>query len=183
MRLNMDTHPFSSSIPIVVEPQQSLPAPKGAAVEPKLIAQGRQFFSANCTSCHNVDQSKPVPPMIVDLKTMWPDYKPVTVAERTPPLSPIQNSPGIFDDKMIVVDASPRGEKRGTALPLLLDLARRSVFLHDGSVTGGLEELLDSKRGKSAPHPFYVGAEDRPAVIGFLRSQDDGGAASSPAVR
>lgn len=161
----------------------SLPAPKGAAVEPQLVSQGRQFFSANCTSCHNVDQSKPVPPLIVDLKTMWPAYKPVTVAERTPPLSPIQNSPGIFDDKMIVVDASPGGEKRGTALPLLLDLARRSVFLHDGSVTGGLEELLNAKRGKNAPHPFYVGDEDRAAVIGFLRSLDDGAPAPAAAPR
>ena len=152
----------------------SLPAPKGAAIEPKLVAQGRAIFTANCTNCHNVDQSLPVPPLIIDLKTMWPAYKPVTVAERQAPMTPIQNSPGIFDDKMIVVDASPGGGIRGTALPLLLDLARRTVFLHDGSVTGGLDELLDSKRGKSAPHPFYIGGKERAAVVGFLRSLDTG---------
>ena len=116
---------------------------------------------------------------------MWPDYQPEVIAKR-PPLSPIQNSPGIFDDKMIIVDASDRGENRGVALPLLLDLARRTVFLHDASVTGGLEELLDPKRGPSEPHPFYIEDKaERADVIGFLRSLDtgDGAAAKSASVR
>ncbi len=153
----------------------SLPAPKGAQVDATILARGREIFRANCTTCHNVDQSKPVPPMVVEMKTIWPGYKPKVAAQRPAPLSPIQDSPGIFDDKVIVVDASGRGEKRGMALPLLLDLARRSVFLHDGSVRGGLDELLDPKRGQTAPHPFYIKEKaQRKDVIDFLRSLDAG---------
>ncbi len=157
----------------------ALPAPKGAAIDAKIVARGRKVFETNCTACHNSDQGKFVPPTLVELKDMWPDYKPELIAKR-PPLSPILNSPGIFDDKMIIVDASDRGKNRGVALPLLLDLARRTVFLHDASVTGGLEDLLDPKRGLSEPHPFYI--EDKAAradVIGFLQSLDTGDAPAS----
>ena len=156
-----------------------LPAPKGAAIDAEIVTRGRDVFETNCTACHNSDQSKFVPPTLVELKDMWPDYKPELIAKR-PPLSPILNSPGIFDDKMIIVDASDRGKNRGVALPLLLDLARRTVFLHDASVTGGLEDLLDPKRGLSEPHPFYI--EDKAAradVIGFLQSLDTGDAPAS----
>jgi mono/diheme cytochrome c family protein len=150
----------------------ALPAPAGARVEPQVVSRGKQLFETNCTACHNSDQSKFVPPTLVELKKIWPGYQPEVIAQR-PPLSPIMNSPGIFDDKMIIVDASDRGEIRGVALPLLLDLARRTVFLHDASVTSGLEELLDSKRGENAPHPFYFKDKtERAAIIGFLRSLD-----------
>ncbi len=67
---------------------------------------------------------------------------------------------------------SLRGEVRGIAMPLLLDLARKPVFLHDDSVPS-LDKLFDPSRGATAPHPFYVtdpGA--RAAVIAFLRSLD-----------
>jgi cytochrome c553 len=49
-----------------------LPAPRGATVDPAAFARGRELFRANCTGCHNVDQSKPVPPLIVGLKQLWP---------------------------------------------------------------------------------------------------------------
>ncbi|MCA1673769.1 MAG: hypothetical protein LC799_16725, partial [Actinobacteria bacterium] len=79
-----------------------------------------------------------------------------------------------FDDKMIVVDASDRGEKRGNAMPLLLDLARTNLFLHDASVRS-LDALLDPQRGDHAPHPFYIGrVEDRKAMIEFLRGLETG---------
>ena len=134
--------------------------------------RGRELFRQNCTSCHNVDQSKPVPPMLVDLKTIWPGYNPVVAAERKPPMSPIQNSEGVFDDKMIVEDASDRGEKRGVALPLLLDLARKPYYLHDASVPT-LESLLDQNRGDKAPHPFYItNAAERNDVVQFLKGLD-----------
>ncbi len=73
---------------------------------------------------------------------------------------------------MIVVDATAATSATSRCL---LDLARRTVFLHDASVTGGLEALLDPKRGLSVPHPFYI--EDKTAradVIDFLRSLDTG---------
>jgi mono/diheme cytochrome c family protein len=149
-----------------------LPAPRGATMDVNIVARGRKVFESNCTSCHNSDQSKFVPPTLVELKKMWPDYQPKLIAKR-PPLSPILNSPGMFDDKMIIVDASDRGKNRGVALPLLLDLARRTVFLHDASITGGLEELLDPKRGKGEPHSFYIDDEaQRADLIGFLQSLD-----------
>jgi len=157
----------------------ALPAPKGAKVEAKLVVQGKKLFETNCTACHNSDQSKFVPPNLVELKNIWPAYQPKVIAKRQPPLSPVQDSPGIFDDKMIIVDASDRRDIRGVALPLLLDLARRTVFLHDASVTGGLDELLNPKRGEDAPHPFYFQDKgERAAVIGFLHSLDTGEDAS-----
>ncbi len=110
--------------------------------------------------------------MLVDLKTIWPGYNPKVAAERKPPMSPIQNSEGVFDDKMIVVDASDRGEKRGVALPLLLDLARKPYYLHDASVPT-LESLLDQSRGGKAPHPFYItNATERNDVVQFLKGLD-----------
>ncbi len=150
----------------------SLQAPKGAKVDDATFARGKEAFRGNnCTNCHNVDQSKAVPTMLVDMKTIMPDYRPEILFQR-PPLSPVQNSSGTFDDKMIVVDASDRGEKRGNALPLLLDLERKQVFLHDASVPG-LEKLLDPSRGPTAPHPFYLkDAAQRADVVQFLRASD-----------
>lgn len=150
----------------------SLPAPQGMAGDPATVARGREVFRASCTVCHNVDQGKPVSAILVPMKRIYPGYQPTVLAKRTPPLSPIQNAPGTFDDKMIVVDASPAGGIRGNALPLLLDLGRKPVFLHDDSVSS-LDALLNGQRGASAPHPFYVqDAGDRAALITFLRAMD-----------
>jgi cytochrome c2 len=149
---------------------EALPAPKGGKVDAAASARGRKVFvAANCTACHNVDQSKPVARTLVDMEKIMPGYAPKVLAQRDPPLSPVQNSPGTFDDKMIVVDASDRGTKRGNAIPMLLDLDRRTVLLHDASVNG-FDELLTPSRGATAPHPFYVGnAAQRSDLIQFLR--------------
>jgi hypothetical protein len=114
-----------------------------------------------------------VPLTLVDLKTLWPGYTPLVVGLRgNKKLSEILNSPGNFDDKMVIVDASAHGAPRGNALPLLLDLARTTLFLHDASVKS-LDELLDPKRGKTSPHPFYiVDNQQRKEVIEFLRGLD-----------
>ncbi|MGI8526203.1 MAG: hypothetical protein ACR2K5_08495 [Pseudolabrys sp.] len=153
---------------------ESLQAPKGAKVDAKAAARGRKLFAANCTTCHNTDQSKPVSAKLVEMTTIWPGYQPEVLAKRDPPLDPIQNAPGTFDDKMIVVDASPGGGKRGNAIPMLLDLDRKTMFLHDASVKG-LDSLLDPSRGKAAPHPFFVAnANERDDVVQFLRGLDTG---------
>lgn len=149
---------------------QAPPAPK---VNEEMAMRGRELFRTNCTSCHNADQSKPVPATLVDLKTLWPGYTPIVVGLRgNKKLSKILNSPGDFDDKMVIVDASAHGSLRGNALPLLLDLARTTLFLHDASVKS-LDELLDPKRGKNSPHPFYIDNKDKRAeMIEFLRGLD-----------
>jgi len=73
---------------------------------------------------------------------------------------------------MIVVDASDRGSHRGNALPLLLDLARKPVFLHDASVPG-LDALLNPARGATAPHSFYIrDSAKRADTVAFLRGLD-----------
>jgi len=151
----------------------ALPAPAGAKVNAEMSARGREVFRTNCTQCHNVDQGKFVPPMLVEMKAIWPGYTAIPVGKRgDSKLSTILNSPGIFDDKMIVVDASDRGEKRGNALPLLLDLARTNIFLHDGSVSS-LDNLLDPVRGENAPHPFYLAEPSQRAdMVEFLRGLD-----------
>lgn len=154
----------------------SLPAPAGERGD-ALIARGRELFrSTGCTECHNVDQSKRVPSVIIPMNTIFPGDNPVTLAPRMPPLNPIMDTGGNpFDDKMAVVNATIRGEIRGIALPLLLDLARKPVFLHDNSVPG-FELLFDPSRGQSAPHPFYFSdPNERAAIVAFLRSLDTQG--------
>ncbi len=157
-----------------------LEAPAGASVSARAYANGRQTFrTASCTTCHNVDQGRKVGTFIVPMNRIFPGDNPVTLAQRTPPLNPVMNTvPSIFDDKMAVVNASLRGDIRGTALPLLLDLARKPVFLHDNSVPS-LDALFNPARGASAPHPFYIAdAGRRSDLIEFLKSLDtknDGG--------
>lgn len=151
-----------------------LPAPRGAQGDRQLIATGRTLFrTAGCTDCHNINQSKPVPAFIVPMKTIFPGDNPTVLAQRMAPLNPIMDTPGnTFDDKMAVVNASLRGEVRGIALPLLLDLARKPVFLHDNSVPS-LDSLFDPSRGATAPHPFFLpDPNERAAMIEFLRSLD-----------
>jgi len=152
----------------------SRPAPKGKrGGNSGDIARGRaEFTSAGCTSCHNVDQNKPVPGFIVPMKTIFPGDNPVVLLDhRQPPLNPILNTPeSIFDDKMAVVNASMRGEVRGIAMPLLLDLHHKPNLLHDNSVPS-LDALLDPTRGSQAPHPFYVSdPQRRTQVVAFLNS-------------
>jgi len=151
----------------------ALEAPPAPKVDEGMAMRGRELFRTNCTTCHNVDQSKPVPLTLIDLKTLWPGYTPIVVGLRgNKKLSNILNSVGNFDDKMVIVDASAHGAPRGNALPLLLDLARTTLFLHDASVKS-LDELLDPKRGKTSPHPFYIDdGKQRAEVIEFLRGLD-----------
>ena len=152
----------------------SLPAPDGVDGDRQAMARGRQLFrTAGCTACHNVDQSRFVPPFIVPMKTIFPGDNPMVLAQRMPPLNPVLNTAdNIFDDKMAVVNASLRGEERGIALPLLLDLARKPVFLHDNSVPT-LDNLLNPSRGPMAPHPFYLSSDTQRAdMVEFLRSLD-----------
>lgn len=153
-----------------------LPAPEGVDGDRQAIARGRELFrTVGCTGCHNVDQSKFVPPFIVPMKTIFPGDNPVVLAQRVPPLNPVMNTvASTFDDKMAVVNASLRGEKRGNAMPLLLDLARKPVFLHDDSVPN-LELLLNPSRGPMAPHPFFLSeVTQRADMVQFLRSLDTG---------
>lgn len=152
-----------------------LPSPPGMVADRAAADRGKQVFqTAGCTMCHNVDQSVRVPGFLVPMQTIFPGDNPVTLAQREPPLNPVLNTPpSLFDDKMAVVNASLRGDIRGIALPLLHDLARKPVFLHDDSVPT-LDALFDAKRGATAPHPFFVGDRERRAdLIVFLRSLDD----------
>jgi len=152
----------------------SLPAPRGARVNVAAARRGRELFRARCTSCHNVDQGRFVPPLLIAPGTIFPAYRPEIIAARMPPQDPVQNSPGIFDDKFVVVDASDRGDPRGNALTLLLDLSRKPRFLHDASVPS-LDALLNPARGATAPHPFFIAdPSGRSDVVQFLRGLDTG---------
>jgi hypothetical protein len=71
---------------------------------------------------------------------------------------------------MATINASLRGLQRGITLPLLLDLARKPVFLHDNSVPS-IDNLLDPARGATAPHAFYLSAAgQRSDMVTFLNS-------------
>ncbi len=150
-----------------------LAAPAGATADAASVASGRILFqTVGCTNCHNVSQATFVPTFIVPMKTIFPGDNPVVLLPmRMPPLNPILDTPGnIFDDKMAVVNASLRGLERGTGLPLLLDLARKPVFLHDNSVPS-LDSLFNPSRGSSAPHPFYLSdTAQRNDIVQFMRS-------------
>jgi hypothetical protein len=147
-----------------------LPIPQGADVDPAAAARGKQVFvSQRCIDCHQIDPQKPLPNMLVDLKTLWPAYKPEVLGYRMPPFAPLANSPGVYDDKLVVVDASDRSARRGIPPVFLVDLARKPFFLHDASVPT-MEALFDPRRGSQEPHPFYV--EDgagRADLITFLK--------------
>ena len=152
----------------------SLQARKGASVGRDIAMRGRETFrTVGCTSCHNLNQGRPVPTTIHPMAEVFPGDNPVVLGMREAPLNPIMNTENsIFDDKWAVVNASVRGEKRGVAMPLLLDLARKPVFLHDNSVSS-LEELLNPRRGATAPHPFYLAdASRRSDLAQYLRSLD-----------
>ena len=155
----------------------SLQAPRGAFVDPAAFARGKAaFVTTGCTGCHNTNQGRAVPTTVHPMAKIWPGDKPVTLAMRMPPLNPVVNTvDGIFDDKWAVVNASLRGEQRGVAMPLLLDLARKPVFLHDNSVQN-LRLLLDPVRGKQAPHPFYVSnSKTRTDLVAYLKAADTSG--------
>ena len=152
----------------------AMPAPAGIVGDQQATMRGRALFaSSGCTGCHNTSQARAVPTTIHAMARIWPGDRPTILAPRKPPLTPVQDTPGsFFDDKWAVVNASLRGEKRGIAMPLLLDLARKPVFLHDNSVSS-MDMLLDPRRGRSAPHPFYVAAaRPRADMIVFLKSLD-----------
>ncbi len=145
----------------------SLPAPAGSGGDD----HGRTLFrTSGCTTCHNVNQGKPVPTFMVPMKTIFPGDNPVQLAVRDAPLNPVLNTvESIFDDKMVIVNASIRGDIRGAALPLLLDLARKPNFLHDNSVPT-LDNLFDPSRGATAPHPFsFSNTSDRAAIVAYLQ--------------
>lgn len=150
----------------------SLKAPRAPKVDESAAKRGRKIFitTGGCTNCHNVDQSKPVPSSIVAMKAIFPADNPTVLAQRQPPLNPVMDTPGVFfDDKMAVLNASVRGDIRGVAMPLLLDLARKPSFLHDDTVRS-LDNLLDPQRGPNVPHPFYVsGAKARADLVEFLK--------------
>ena len=147
-----------------------LPIPQGADVDPAAAARGKQVFvSQRCIDCHQMDPQKPLPYMLVDLAKLWPAYKPEVLGYRMPPFAPLANSPGQYDDKLIVVDASDRSARRGIPPPFLVDLARKPFFLHDASVPT-MEALFDPRRGSQQPHPFYVeDSAGRADLITFLK--------------
>ena len=149
----------------------NLKAPKGAPIDKAIERRAEAMFTANCTTCHHLDQGKRVGPMIVPMKRIFPGDNPVILAQREPPLNPVQNTAdSFFDDKMVVINASLRNLERGIAIPLLLDLARKPAFLHDDTVSS-LEMLLDPARGPNAPHPFYVAAPaERKDMVALLKS-------------
>ncbi len=73
---------------------------------------------------------------------------------------------------MIAPPTHEKSTDQYCALPLLLDLARTNIFLHDGSVSS-LDNLLDPVRGDNAPHPFYLAdASQRADMVEFLRGLD-----------
>lgn len=165
----------------------SLPSPGPGPNDAAMAARGREVFRTStsaggggCTACHQLDPNKFVPPNVIPMSTIYPAYNPTVLFVR-PMLDAVQKSFGgpspFFDDRMVVLDASRRGEVRGVALPLLLDLVRKTTLLHDDSVAGATfdeaaDNLLNSaKRDPKAAHPFFISdAGDRKAVIEFLKS-------------
>lgn len=164
----------------------SLPSPAAGEFDANAATRGREIFrtvaddgGGGCTACHQVDPNRFVPPNVIAMETMYPGYAPTVILDRPAPLDAVANSQGpspFFDDRMIVLDASRRGEVRGTALPLLLDLGRKTSLLHDDEVRGASFDeaanlLLDPARGANNAHPFFIeDAGQRQDVVEFLKS-------------
>jgi uncharacterized protein (TIGR03437 family) len=153
-----------------------------------MAAHGRDVFrttkaagGAGCTACHQLDPNKFVPPIIIPITSMYPGYNPTVLFTRQAPLSPIQKSFGgpspYYDNRLVVLDASPIGGARGFALPLKLDLARRTSLLSDDEIVGtsfddAADAMMNSaRRDPKAAHPFFVAdPNDRKALIEFMKS-------------
>lgn len=163
----------------------TLQSPAPGPFDVSLAAAGKTIFATTggCSGCHQLDPNKFVPPMILPIKAMYPGYNPTVIFTRPAPLSPIQKSSGgpspFYDNRLIVADATREGLVKGFALPLKVDLARRSALLHDDEIfgpSGTFDEAADTmmnpaKRDPKAAHPFFVpDANDRKAVVEFLKS-------------
>ena len=171
------------------------PAPEGQ--DAQQVSQGETLFTtaradggAGCSGCHTANPNQAVRDVIIPIATLYRAYgMPDVILDRSGAgLTPIQNSDAgpapSYDDSVVVLDASVRGEERGQAKPLLLGLNTKLNFLHDGSVGGevpaeGLEALLNPARGTDSPHPFYFprnldGGDDqagRDALVQYLLSR------------
>lgn len=154
---------------------KTLKAPSGVVKDAVAVEKGKMIFQDSknkCLTCHNADQSLPVNNNIIAMKVIYPGDSASVIGKRPAPYNPMLNSAGIYDDKMITINASIRGQVRGIAVPLLMDLSSKTSYLHDNSVST-LEKLFDSSRGSKAPHPFYVNSTDRKALVEYLNSLDD----------
>lgn len=129
-----------------------LQAPAGVVSDAAAVSRGQHLFrTVGCTSCHNVSQSVYIPTDIIAMNQIFHGDNPIVIAQRVPQLTPIEATPrATFDTKMATINASLRGLQRGIALPLLLDLAHKPVFLHDNSVPD-LDTLLNPSRGCASP--------------------------------
>lgn len=155
----------------------ALRSPKGVTVEKANLNRGKEIFTnskTGCVACHNVDQSLAVNKDIVAMNVIFKGDNPMPIRKRDSLIKPLEDTKDTtFDDKMIVMNASMRGLNRGVAMPLLMALAKKSAYLHDGSVPT-LKKLLDPARGDSAPHAFYMAnTNDRDDVVSYLKSLDD----------
>ncbi len=166
----------------------SLQPPPLGQFDATMAAHGRDVFrttkaagGAGCTACHQLDPNKFVPPIIIPISSMYPGYNPTVVFTRQAPLSPIQKSFGgpspYYDNRLVVIDASSIGGARGFALPLKLDLARRTSLLSDDEIVGtsfddAADAMMNSaRRDPKAAHPFFVAdPNDRKALIEFMKS-------------
>ena len=154
---------------------KSLRAPQGVMKDIASVEKGKMVFQDTknqCLTCHNTDHTLPVKNDIIDMKVIFPGDSASVFGKRPIALPMLNTSGRTYDDKMITMNASIRGKNRGIAVPLLMDLARKPKFLHDGSVDS-LEKLFDSGRGSKAPHPFYVSKEERLDLKAYLESLDD----------
>jgi len=168
----LDLNAYTDGLPAPLAPED---------LDEDAAERGRDVFTsaaADCTNCHRSDPNRFVNPVVVPIEQIYPGYTPTVLFPRDEPLSDIQNSNGpspFFDDRLIVVDASLRGEPRGVAAPSLFGLASKTSLLHDDSVRGdsfvdAADQLLDPARGANAAHPVYLAdAADRADVAEFLR--------------
>ncbi len=154
-----------------------LRAPKGVTFEKNTVSRGEELFKnpkVGCTSCHNADQTLAVMKDILSMNVIFKGDNPVAFRKRDNLVNPLQNTAAsTYDDKMIVINASLRGLNRGVAMPLLMDLAKKPAYLHDGSVPT-LYKLLDPNRGENVPHAYYIeSANDRNDLVTYLKTLDD----------
>lgn len=92
----------------------NLPSPLATAYDLDAAIEGREDFQAfGCVDCHRAEGGEPVAPFVVPIAELWPGYNPMMIAERQDPLNDVQNSPGTYDDRVVVLNASLRGEPRG----------------------------------------------------------------------
>lgn len=154
---------------------QSLNAPLRPPGNAAARSRGEATFALECASCHGTMGNAQLNRAVSLLDLVFP-YFPTSLLGRGFPYSDVLDDRlRTYDDRLVLFDrlyspAQVPAGARDYMAPNLRGLRLQNAFLHDGSVES-LDALLDSARGASAPHAYYIEPGERADLIEFLMTR------------